>query len=244
MSKNKIRVISALLIGIMIVCIMAACGQIQDEPSQSGSQEQQSGSQDVTVPATDSPDVTEPPAGTEPVADTQPPATAEEATTTEPQTEEPITTTEPADSEEQVSQSTDSASQSTGSNVYEKIVSAATEQIGVPFTLGGSSPEDGFDTSGLTYYCVNAAGVDFPRSLKDQLGSGQEIPYSELQAGDLVYFAAEEGGEASFCGVYVGGGLMIYAPVPDDFVKTANITTNYWTTHFVTGIRVSASYAQ
>ncbi len=122
----------------------------------------------------------------------------------------------------------------------ELIVSVATEQLGVPFKQGGDSPDEGFDTSGFTYYCVNQAGIEFPRSLKDQLESGAWVTYEELKPGDIVYFSNEVGGDAKFCGVYVGGGLIIYSPVPDDFVKTANITTNYWTTHFVTGLRVTS----
>lgn len=122
----------------------------------------------------------------------------------------------------------------------ELIVNVATEQLGVSFKQGGDSPEEGFDTSGFTYYCVNQAGIDFPRSLKDQLESGAWVTYDELKPGDIVYFSHEVGGDAKFCGIYVGGGLIIYSPVPDDFVKTANITTNYWTTHFVTGLRVTS----
>ena len=120
------------------------------------------------------------------------------------------------------------------------IVAIATEQLGTPFKSGGDSPDEGFDSTGFTYYCANEAGVEFPRSIKDQLNSGAWVGFNELKAGDIVYFSAEVGGNATFCGVYVGGGLIIYSPVPDDFVKTANITTNYWTTHFVTGLRLTS----
>lgn len=120
------------------------------------------------------------------------------------------------------------------------IVAIATEQLGTPFKSGGDSPDEGFDSTGFTYYCANEAGVKFPRNLKDQLKSGLWVEYNELKPGDIVYFSAEVGGSATFCGVYVGGGLIIYSPVPDDFVKTANITTNYWTTHFVTGLRLTS----
>lgn len=125
-------------------------------------------------------------------------------------------------------------------NKSELIVNVATEQLGVPFNQGGDSPEEGFDSTGFAYYCVNQAGIEFPRSLKDQLKSGAWVTFEELKPGDIVYFSHEVGGDAKFCGVYVGGGLIIYSPVPDDFVKTANITTNYWTTHFVTGLRVTS----
>ncbi len=234
MNRNKLRIIASLIIAAAIVAVMAACGRVEDP---AGNNDPTGTDSSVTVPATDLPETT---IHTEATTDDTQPVTempeqtepATEPTVTEPTVTEP-TVTEPAETEPEASEPEAQAD-------YSKIVDTATDMLGVPYASGGSSPEDGFDTSGFTYYCVRAAGIDFPRSLKDQLESGERIPYSELRAGDIVYFAAEEGGEASFCGVYVGGGLMIYSPVPDDFVKTANITTNYWTTHFVTGLRVSA----
>ncbi len=158
--------------------------------------------------------------------------------------EEPIASDEPTtpvlNEEPAETQGTFSEEVAYNENIAQDIVSAATQQLGTPFRSGGSSPEEGFDSTGFTYYCVNKAGVKFPRNLKDQLESGLWVTYEELKAGDIVYFSAEVGGNATFCGVYVGGGLIIYSPVPDDFVKTANITTNYWTTHFVTGLRVTS----
>ena len=154
---------------------------------------------------------------------------AQEAPTVPTQNEEPDETQGTSDEESAYNKS-----------IAQDIVSAATEQLGTPFKSGGSSPEEGFDSTGFTYYCVNKAGVKFPRNIKDQLESGLWVTYEELKAGDIVYFSQDVGGNAAFCGVYVGGGLIIYSPVPDDFVKTANITTNYWTTHFVTGLRVTS----
>ncbi len=242
MSKNKIRVIIALAAAVAIVAAMAACGKIEDDSAKSTDGSDLSSSESVTQDTTLSQETTDP-SETEEVTEPQ-------VTTSEPQETEPEVTTDPAvTTEPEVTQTvpdetqpvTEPQTPQTSESLYEKIVDVATQQIGIPFTMGGSSPEEGFDTSGLTYYCVNAAGGDFPRSLKNQLESGDKIPYNELSAGDIVYFAAEPGGEASFCGVYVGGGLIIYSPVPDEFVKTANITTNYWTSRFVTGIRPYAA---
>lgn len=149
--------------------------------------------------------------------------------------------TQPSDEKENdVNDETDKQDSAYNEDKGALIVEVATGQLGVPFTQGGDSPEEGFDTSGFTYYCVNQAGIEFPRNLKDQLKSGAWVTIDELKPGDLAYFSHEVGGDAKFCGVYVGGGLIIYSPVPDDFVKTANITTNYWTTHFVTGLRVTS----
>ena len=234
MNANTLRILSAVVAGILIVAVMAACGAVEKPyslvPSEGG------GSQPVgdTLPET-TPSETEP---TLPPTTTSPEDLTQSETTTSP-TEVTVPETTPAQTSDVTTSEPAVAAEPEEAGVNrEKIVEIATAQLGVPFKQGGQSPEDGFDSTGFTYYCVNEAGTEFPRRLSDQLESGEQIPYSELKSGDIVYFSAEEGGDASFCGVYVGGGLIIYSPVPDDFVKTANITTNYWTTHFVTGLRV------
>lgn len=234
MNANTLRILSAVVAGILIVAVMAACGAVEKPdsfvPNDGG------GSQPVgdTLPDTTPPETepTLPPTTTSPEDIPQPETTTSPTEAAAPETT-PAQTSDVTAPEPAVTAEPEEA----GVN-REKIVEIATAQLGVPFKQGGQSPEDGFDSTGFTYYCVNEAGTQFPRRLKDQLESGEQIPYSDLKPGDIVYFSAEEGGEASFCGVYVGGGLIIYSPVPDDFVKTANITTNYWTTHFVTGLRV------
>lgn len=237
MKQYKLSIINSVIAGILICAMLAACGVVEKqnpavgtdptEPSETISQTQPT---EPETPTTEtSPEVTEPTV-TEPTV-TEPEVTEPEVT--EPQVTEPeITVTVPETTEAEQTETPVSSS-----SAAEAIVAAATEQLGVPYVYGGSSPEDGFDSSGFTYYCVKQAGIDFPRQLKSQLEHGEKIGYSDLAPGDVVYFSAEPDGEASFCGIYIGGGLIIYSPTPDDYVKTANITTNYWVTRFVTGIR-------
>ncbi len=234
MNANTLRILSAVVAGILIVAVMAACGAVEKPDSLVPNDGTDSPAVIDSLPETTPPETepTLPPTTTSPEDLTQPETTTSPTEATAPETT-PAQTSDVTTSEPAVTAEPEEA----GVN-REKIVEIATAQLGVPFKQGGQSPEDGFDSTGFTYYCVNEAGTEFPRRLSDQLESGEQIPYSELKSGDIVYFSAEEGGEASFCGVYVGGGLIIYSPVPDDFVKTANITTNYWTTHFVTGLRV------
>lgn len=215
-----------MIAGIMIIAMLAACGEIEKN-DQKYDQKNDEVVSDIQV-SENIPDVTDlPDEDTE--SQMQSPdeiasgdETSEEATNSE----EPIDT---PDITEEVEWMKTEKSQ--------KIVDTSITMLGVPFKQGGDSPEEGFDSSGFIYYCVNQADMAFPRNLKDQLEAGERISYDELAAGDIVYFSADVGGNATFGGIYVGGGLMIYSPVPDDFVKTANITTNYWVTHFVTGIR-------
>ncbi|MBQ8622842.1 MAG: C40 family peptidase [Oscillospiraceae bacterium] len=186
------------------------------------------------IPETEEPKPSEPP-----VENTSNTENTETPTVDETQPEVPQRNEET--NETQVTNDEDSAY---NKETAQLIVTIATEQLGTPYKSGGDSPDEGFDSTGFTYYCVNEAGVKFPRNLKDQLKSGEWVAFNELAAGDIVYFSQEVGGGATFCGVYVGGGLIIYSPVPDDFVKTANITTNYWTTHFVTGLRLTSQTSE
>ncbi len=218
MSQMSMKIISAVIAAVLAVGMLAACGIMKpDTPS---------------LPEEDLEIVTPKTADEElPTEELASPIISEEmpeAVTAAPQKEEPVTSAA-AETAPWMKQ-----------EYSQKIVDVAIAQLGVPFELGGDDPDEGFDTSGLTYYCVNEAGIKFPRALEDQLNSGEKVSYDQMAAGDIAYFSLQPGGEAAFCGVYVGGGLMIYAPVPDEFVKTANITTNYWVTHFVTGLRVTA----
>lgn len=236
-NTNALRILSAVIAGILIVAVMAACGAVEKPDSLAPNKGTESPTISDTLPETTPPETQPTPSPTD--MTTAPEDVPQPETTTVPEETVPSETVSDVTSSENITSEpvvTDEIAEQ-GVN-REKIVEIATAQLGVPFKQGGQSPDDGFDSTGFTYYCVNEAGAEFPRRLKDQLESGDKVPYSELKPGDIVYFSAEEGGEASFCGVYVGGGLIIYSPVPDDFVKTANITTNYWTTHFVTGLRV------
>lgn len=252
MRDIKLRIIASVVAGLLIVSVMTACSSIKkpddqlplENPSQSSDEPGDAADTQGEI-NTDTADISNddvPDNNTPDEPETSEPDTSDiiDPTAFEPEAKDPI---EP----EQEAQETDSSQDEPEVSDEEtealaasrtKIASVAAGLLGTPFAQGGSSPEEGFDSTGFTYYCAKAAGFSFPRSLSSQLESGELITFDNLRSGDIVYFSYEEDGEAKFCGVYVGGGLMIYSPVPDDYVKTANITTNYWTTHFVTGLRI------
>ncbi|HYA67584.1 MAG TPA: C40 family peptidase, partial [Acidimicrobiales bacterium] len=89
-------------------------------------------------------------------------------------------------------------------------VAAAESQIGVPYVWGGESPGHGFDCSGLVQWAWRQAGVDLPRTAAAQYDAIPHIPLSDLQPGDLVFWAY--GGGVSHVGMYVGGGSVVDAP--------------------------------
>jgi cell wall-associated NlpC family hydrolase len=87
-------------------------------------------------------------------------------------------------------------------------ITAAESVIGTPYQYGGSSPQGGFDCSGLTMWAWGQAGVSLPHSSAAQYEALPHVDRSELQPGDLVFFY----NPIHHVGLYVGGGQMIDSP--------------------------------
>jgi peptidoglycan DL-endopeptidase CwlO len=94
-------------------------------------------------------------------------------------------------------------------------IDAAYSMIGVPYQYGGSSPESGFDCSGLTMWAWSHAGVSLPHSSAMQYAVLPHVAQSDLQPGDLVFFYSP----IHHVGLYVGGGRMIDAPFTGTVVQ-------------------------
>jgi cell wall-associated NlpC family hydrolase len=70
----------------------------------------------------------------------------------------------------------------------DKVIDAARSYTGTPYKYGGTS-RSGMDCSGLLCNSFRAIDVSLPRSSADQSNLGQEVKMSDLQPGDLVFFA-------------------------------------------------------
>jgi hypothetical protein len=86
---------------------------------------------------------------------------------------------------------------------------------GLPYVWGGDGPDGGhagFDCSGLTKAAYAAAGVNLPRTAQTQFDAGPHVPTGQpLLPGDLVFYGTPD--NIHHVGLYIGGGLMINAPV-------------------------------
>jgi cell wall-associated NlpC family hydrolase len=104
-------------------------------------------------------------------------------------------------------------------------IAFAEQQLGKPYLWGGTGP-DAFDCSGLVMMAYRAAGIDIPRVSQDQWKFGPRVPASQVQAGDLVFFAGADGTVTSpgHVGLVIGNGQMIEAFATGTPIRIASYT--------------------
>lgn len=97
------------------------------------------------------------------------------------------------------------------------IVTDAERYLGVPYQWGGTSPQTGFDCSGLVQHVFADLGVSLPRTAAEQADTGTPIPtLADAQPGDLLFFEPGQNGagpgQPGHVGIYIGNDEMIDAP--------------------------------
>jgi cell wall-associated NlpC family hydrolase len=123
--------------------------------------------------------------------------------------------------------------------VTRELVMQALGFLGIRYKYGGSSPDTGFDCSGLVRYVVNQAiGLALPRDARAISLLGSTIETAELQPGDLVFFNTMRK-PFSHVGIYVGEQRFIHAPASGGTVELVNMTERYWQSRFDGARRLS-----
>lgn len=120
-----------------------------------------------------------------------------------------------------------------------QILAEAKKYLGTPYVSGGASPS-GFDCSGFTYYVLKQLGYSPYRTMADQYQQGTAVSKSDLQAGDLVFFANTAGSGLSHVGIYAGNGQFIHAPNSRSTVSYSDLTTGYWAEHYYGARRIGS----
>jgi len=105
-----------------------------------------------------------------------------------------------------------------------ELVRSARLFSGVPYLWAGTSAL-GFDCSGLVWAVYRAHGMVVPRDADDQALAGVSVPASDLEPGDLLFYASGPGPEAvHHVAMYVGDGRMIQSPATGEVVETVPVT--------------------
>ena len=79
------------------------------------------------------------------------------------------------------------------SDVRVDLVEYAKQFLGNPYVYGGTSLTKGTDCSGFVMGVYKHFGISLSHSSRAQAGEGTKISYSELQPGDLVFYANSSG---------------------------------------------------
>lgn len=103
------------------------------------------------------------------------------------------------------------------------IVDNAKRFLGLPYLWAGASAY-GFDCSGLMYSVYKNHGILIPRDSFEQAKHGTAVARKDMQAGDLMFFAYQNGkGKVYHVGMYIGDGKMIHAPNSSRKVEIVSI---------------------
>ncbi|MFN7552909.1 MAG: C40 family peptidase [Pseudomonadota bacterium] len=122
-----------------------------------------------------------------------------------------------------------------------EITLRALAELGVRYRFGGTTPETGFDCSGLVRWvfrdhptlALPRASADMARMPAPSVGPG------ELAPGDLVFFRIR-GSRVSHVGIYVGGGRFVHAPSRGAAVRIDRLDDRYWKRRWAGARRVLA----
>jgi cell wall-associated NlpC family hydrolase len=136
------------------------------------------------------------------------------------------------------------------SSAVETAIAAAREYLGTSYAWGGGSlrgPSEGwgidagvvgFDCSGLTRYAYAQAGITIPRNSSAQYPALPKVSRSDLQRGDLVFWATNTRNPSTIhhVAIYLGNGQILEAPESGSVVR---VTSMRWG-GFIGGARPSA----
>jgi cell wall-associated NlpC family hydrolase len=112
--------------------------------------------------------------------------------------------------------------------VRSAVVDTARRMLGARYHYGGSTPEDGFDCSGLVVYSYRRAGVrGLPRSARELERRATPISLEALQPGDLIFFRPG-GAKTTHVAIYEGKRRFIHAPSSGKRVERVAFDHVYW----------------
>ena len=107
------------------------------------------------------------------------------------------------------------ARESSASYKRQQLADYALQFVGNPYVYGGTSLTGGTDCSGYTQSVYRHFGVSIPRTSGEQAGFGREIPYEEMEPGDLVCYSGH-------VAMYIGGGRIVHASSRKEGIKVSN----------------------
>ena len=104
------------------------------------------------------------------------------------------------------------------SDVRVELCEYAKQFVGNPYVWGGTSLTKGADCSGFVLSVYKKFGVSLPHYSGSQATSGTKISYSEIQPGDLIFYA-NSSGTINHVAIYIGNDQVVHASSPKSGIK-------------------------
>ena len=113
-----------------------------------------------------------------------------------------------------------------------EVVFYALSMVGINYRWGGTSPQTGFDCSGLvTHVFRQIAGLVLPRDSYAMARLGTPVSFEDLRPGDLVFFNTMRR-PFSHVGIYLGERRFLHAPSAGKSVHVVDMTEPYWAARY------------
>ncbi|MCP3802202.1 NlpC/P60 family protein [Allokutzneria sp. A3M-2-11 16] len=129
-----------------------------------------------------------------------------------------------------------------GSGAVQIVINRALSQLGVIYAWGGGNGSGptrgirdggvadvfgdyrkiGFDCSGLMIYAFAGVGINLAHYSGYQYNAGRKVPLSQMQPGDMLFWA-HSGGRIHHVAMYIGGGRMVEAPFSGARVRVTSV---------------------
>jgi cell wall-associated NlpC family hydrolase len=124
------------------------------------------------------------------------------------------------------------------STQIKSVLQRAFALLGTPYRWGGTSPDRGFDCSGLVGYVFRSIGVDLPRVSRAMAHEGIAITDpATLAEGDLVFFGRRN--RVDHVGIYIGDGKFLHAPRTGRDVTVSSLASGYWARKYMQARRIA-----
>lgn len=116
-------------------------------------------------------------------------------------------------------------------SLKDRLLLFARKMLHIPYRFGGNGIA-AVDCSSYVQKVFGIAGIQLPRSAREQFRVGEAVHKSELNVGDLVFFQTY----ASFpshVGIYMGNNLFIHASSREKRVTIDNLNHPYYVSRYI-----------
>lgn len=146
------------------------------------------------------------------------------------------------DSSNSSQQDTTNQNQNEGNSnnaVASQIISIGQRYLGTKYEFGADTNQTKtFDCSSFVKHVFDQVGIDLPRTSYTQAKEGKLVSRSELQTGDLVFFATGRRGKGiSHVAIYAGNGRILHT-FGSPGVTFSDLNDDQWSSNYVTARRV------